>query len=286
MDAEAKKKVHQLTRASVQLATRPLLMPWREFLSFAERQVAAYNARPHRSLPRITDAGGARNMSPDEAYAAWLERGWAPERLAEADAVDLFRPAREATTRRGEVVLFGNIYFNRDLEHLTGERVIVAYDIHDPRRVWIRDHDGRLLCEAMLDGNKRGFFPKSVIDQAREQRAAGRARRLAIQLDEVRAELGPLVIEGTSQELDAETEALAAEKLAALAPPAPANDAAPIDPQSSERPVFRSDEDFARWCLAHDADLTDRDRQYLAELLQSASFRRLIGIAADEANRA
>lgn len=275
MDPEARKKVFKLTRSDL---GRPYLMPWAEFLGWVERQVAAYNARPHSGLPLIADpvTGRRRAQSPDDAWNAWLASGGEPHPISEAEAVDLFRPMKEVTARRGEVMIHGNRYFARDLEHYTGERVAVAYDIHDPSRVWVRDREGRLICEAQLDGNRRDFFPKSVVEQAREQRAIGRRRRLAIHLQEVQAELAGPALEVTSTPLDPETERLAAEQLLKLAPP-PANDPAPPgDPEA--RPTFDTDEKFAEWCLAYPDRMTEGDRSYFDEITRSPSFRLLIGL--------
>jgi putative transposase len=275
MDPEAGKKVHKLTRAAIKArSTSPLLMPWMQFLIFADEQVKAYNARPHRRLPKID----GRHLSPDEAYACWLEQGGSPAQLTPSEADDLFRPTIEVTTARGEVRVFSNVYFHRDLEHRTGERVMVAYDIHDAAKVWVKDLDGRLLCVATLDGNKTPFLPAKTVAEAKaERRHQERRRKLLVHLGEVDAELGTPTIEIEARELDPELRALAQEKLAELAPPLAANDRTP-----GERPVFADDVEFGKWCLAHPAEMTASDRTYFNELIRSWSFRRLIGVSEEE----
>ncbi|MCW3478804.1 Mu transposase C-terminal domain-containing protein [Neisseriaceae bacterium JH1-16] len=84
--------------------------------------------------------------------------------------------------------MLGNRYFARALEEFHGKQLRVGYDIHDPRTVWVYDNEGRFLCTAGLDANKRDYMPKSVIDRAREKRAAGREKRLEAKLTEVREE--------------------------------------------------------------------------------------------------
>ncbi|OIQ64415.1 hypothetical protein GALL_540340 [mine drainage metagenome] len=37
--------------------------------------------------------------------------------------------------RRGEISLFGNTYFSKELAELHGEEVRVAFDIHDATRI-------------------------------------------------------------------------------------------------------------------------------------------------------
>lgn len=193
MDREARQKVFRITRAAMKAGGRSeLLMAFRDFVAFAEAQAAAYNARPHSALPRIVDTvtGRRRHMSPLEAWQAALDEGWLPVMPEPEQAADMFRPYKLAVVRRGEVQLHNHRYFSAELDALDlhGEKVRVGYDIHDPSSVVIRDMDGRYICTAELDGNKRGYFPQSVIEQARDKRAAGRERRLQDKLEEVRAE--------------------------------------------------------------------------------------------------
>lgn len=193
MDREARQKVFKITRAALKDGRRSeLLMAWRDFLAFIEAEAEAYNTRPHSSLPRIIDpeTGRRRHQSPNEAWQAAVAQGWQPDLPRPQDVQEMFRPYKVATVRRGEVVLQNNIYFAKELHDLDlhGEKVRVGYDIHDPSSVVIRDMDGRYICTAELDGNKRGYFPQSVIEQARDKRAAGRERRLQDKLEEVRAE--------------------------------------------------------------------------------------------------
>jgi putative transposase len=268
MDPEAAKKVHKLTRNVVQLAPRNVLMPWREFVAWAQAQVEAYNARPHRSLPKIRDeaTGKLRHMSPNEAWDSWLARGWKPVTVSAHEAADLFRPVREVTTRRGEIALFNNIYFNRDLEHRHGERLLAGYDIHDPSRIWVRDLEGRLLCEAELDGNKTSFFPKSVVEQAREKRAEGRRRRLMIHLDEVEAELGPPAIDGAATSAD----------LPAVPPPA--NDELEYDDAGNPHFKAGQDREFIDWCLKNRDRMNAAHHDELMAIMRSPTMRHLYGI--------
>ncbi|WP_445623197.1 Mu transposase C-terminal domain-containing protein [Lactiplantibacillus plantarum] len=86
------------------------------------------------------------------------------------DAVEtdqLFRPQRACRVFRGEIRLFGNLYFSHDLTEHHGDGVNVGYDIHDPSQVWVHDADGVLICKAQLDGNKQPMFPDNVRAQVR-----------------------------------------------------------------------------------------------------------------------
>lgn len=194
MDREAKLATFKLSRRALNQAGAATAMPllsWPDFVRLCEEQVAAYNARPHRSLAKIVDPGTGRrrHMTPDEAWAKHLAAGFEAHQVTDDAARPLFRPQMLRTVRRGEIEMLGNRYFSRSLEEFHGEQLRIGYDIHDPQTVWVYDADGRFLCTAELDANKRDYMPKSLLQRAREKRAAGRERRLEARLDEVRAEL-------------------------------------------------------------------------------------------------
>lgn len=203
MDREAKLLTFKLSRKAIakpgEVVTMPL-MAWTLFVSFCEQKVQEYNDRPHRSLPKIVDpqTGRRRHMTPNERWAQHVAQGYEAHRVADDESRPLFRPQVLRTVRRCELELFGNRYFARALEEFHGMQLRIGYDIHDPHFVWAYDEDGRFLCKAELDANKRDYMPKSVIDRARERRAAGREKRLEAKLEEVREELnGTPVLEQT-----------------------------------------------------------------------------------------
>lgn len=193
MDREARLLSFKLSRKAIassgQAVTMPL-MSWSTFVAFCVEKVEEYNSRPHRSLPKIVDGitGRRRHMTPDERWSEHVSKGFAPHSVSDDEARPLFRPQELRVVRRCELELFGNRYFARSLEEFHGSQLRVGYDIHDPQFVWVYDDDGRFLCKAELDANKRDYMPRSVIDRARDRRAAGREKRLEAKLDEVRAE--------------------------------------------------------------------------------------------------
>jgi putative transposase len=191
MDRQAKQAMFKLSRKA--LAGQAVAMPliaWDRFVAFCEEKVAEYNNRPHRSLPKVADpeTGRRRHMTPNEAWARAEEAGFAAHLITDDEARPLFRPQVLRTVRRCEIELFGNRYFTRQLEEFHTEQLRVGYDIHDPAHVWVYDDAGRFICTAELDGNKRDYMPRSVIERARDKREAGRERRLETKLEEVRLE--------------------------------------------------------------------------------------------------
>ena len=199
MDAEASNKMFKLTRSEIrQIGASKSLISWTDFLVFADEVVRDYNNKPHSSLKRITDpvTFKKRHLSPIEAWNEALDMGAPIDRVEDWDAEDLFRPYEERKVRRGEIELFGNRYFSQDLAEFHGDNVLVGYDIHNADRITVRDEDGRLICYAYWNANKRAYFPQTKVEQARQRRADGRLRRLAVKQDEVRLEANPqLVIE-------------------------------------------------------------------------------------------
>ena len=194
MDAEASNKMHKLTRSEIKkFGVSKSLISWTDFLAFADEVVRDYNNKPHSALKRITDpvTFKKRHLSPLEVWNAALEMGAPIDRVEDWDAEDLFRPYEECKVRRGEIQLFSNRYFSPDLAEYHGDTVLVGYDIHNADQITVRDDDGRLICYAKWNANKRAYFPQTKVEQARQRRADGRLRRLAIKQDEVLLEANP-----------------------------------------------------------------------------------------------
>lgn len=287
MDREARKRVHKITRQDIKaVGSSRLLLQWPEFLARCEAAVTAYNNQPHSSLPKITDpeTGKVRHQTPNESWseltAAYPECVVA---IAPDEVADLFRPYKTGTTRRGQVQIFGNVYYSADLKGFNGETVFIGYDLHDPSRVWVRDRNQRLIAVAQLDGNKSSYMPISALEHAHRTRAQGRKARLERRMDEVQLELqgSRPVIEG--RDATPEEQQITAETLARIAaenqPPTP-----PTDPDA--RPVFNTDLELWRWVDDHPDRATAQDRAYLADCLEhDDAFRQLVEIEAQKKSR-
>ena len=287
MDREARQRVHKLTRKDIQaVGTSRILPSWPEFLARCEVAVADYNNRSHSSLPKITDAetGKVRHQTPNESWAELVATN--PEcivAIAPDEVADLFRPYRTGKVIRGNVRIFGNLYFSADLKGFHGDTVCIGYDLHDPSRVWVRDRNQRLIAVAQLEGNKSGYMPTSALEHAHRTRAKGREARLERRMDEVHLELqgSRPVIEG--RDATPEEKRIAAEELARIAaenaPPPP-----PADPDA--RPaLFYTDLELWSWVQDHPDRATAQDRAFLDECLQDPGFRMLTEIEAQKKSR-
>lgn len=284
MDGEARKRIYKKTRGDLKaFGVSPLLLDLRAFERLCAEAVAAYNARPHRALPLITDpqTGKRRHQSPDEAWAAALAEGWEPVVVSPVEADDLFRPYQVRLTRRGEVSLFGNRYYHPALADYHEQPVKVGYDIHDASRVWVRDRNDRLICIADFNGNDTSYFPVTAIAEAAAKRAQGRLARAMRKIEDIQAEQRGLEAPAEGQPATPEEREAAAEMLARLQasqtpePAVPELIPEPEEPEQPEeprveRPFFATDFDLWLWVEAHPDQATDQDRAYLAQALEES----------------
>lgn len=285
MDREAKQKVYKLTRADIKATgTSRLLMAWADFVTWCEQQVDAYNNKPHRALPKIRDAvtGKLRHQTPMEAWNQAGQEGWQPTLVLEDEAADLFRPYKECTARRGLIQLFGNSYFSLDLEHYHGETVRVGYDIHDASRVWVRDREGRLICVAEFEGNKRSYFPQSFIAQAAQKRAEARIKRASARIEEAEAELEPqrLIEQAPVMDIPVMTipQPVIYEEVPLNLPDKRPDQVADI----ARRPWFETDPQKYRWLMQNKRFWTREDATWLLDYIAGNNYEMMLGIYAKE----
>ncbi|HDR1365489.1 Mu transposase C-terminal domain-containing protein [Pasteurella multocida] len=159
------------------------LPTWQQFIDAVQVEIDRYNNHHiHREIG-TTPANKRREL------LAKTEMVY----ITAVEARDLFRPSLLRVAQRGWINLFNNVYFNQKLLDVDGQQVQVSIDIHDPSSVIIRLKDGTYLCEAVLDGNKRDAFPMSFVEKARKERHQRRAKLKQEQLDEINAELNPVI---------------------------------------------------------------------------------------------
>ncbi|MFV0626130.1 MAG: Mu transposase C-terminal domain-containing protein [Alphaproteobacteria bacterium] len=274
MDTQAKQAVYKKTRKDISEKGRSdLVMSWDNFKEYCTKCVEIYNNTPHRSLPVIVDQTTykKRNMTPSEFWNKSVMDGFEAEKLSPAEIKDLYRYYEVRRTNRGLVQLFTNSYFSLALEPYHGRDVAVAYDIHDASKVWVRElmeldgemKAGRLICEAIFEGNSREYFPISKIEFENQKRAEGRVRRLKGHmedaLDETRARFLDHQID--IEEITTPKEVEKQEK--------------PLLAESDERPFFADDVSWAKWLLSHPDKITDGDVESLIAALKSPEMTML-----------
>ena len=151
------------------------LPSWQQFMADVMQCIADYNNRPHSELPKNAD--GVHYTPLEYRDLRMQQENLTPDLLAEAELDVLFRPQEVRKAARGQIELFGNVYFSTDLAELHGEDVRVAYDYDDAEWVYVYKMDGSFVCKAKVDGNKRAAMPIPVRDQLAEKRAKGRIKR-------------------------------------------------------------------------------------------------------------
>ncbi|WP_341990331.1 Mu transposase C-terminal domain-containing protein [Azorhizobium sp. AG788] len=269
MDAEARKRIDKAV--STDIAARgssPLLQSWPDFIDWMNAQVAAYNDRPHSALPKITDSvGKRRNMTPNEVWAAWLEKGWTPDIVDAGDAD--FRPQEKRRVLRGEIQLFTNRYFAVELEEFHDCDVLISYDIHDASKVWVSTLNQKFICVATYYGNSVSYFPRSVAEQAHEKRVENRLKRVERKRIAVAEEgQAPVLMLAASQpEPTVERIATAPAALTVVA------DNPPPEIVPPKRPNFLDDVDMAKWLMARPGEISGHDARHLLERMRSSIFR-------------
>ncbi|MCL7785497.1 Mu transposase C-terminal domain-containing protein [Pasteurella multocida] len=159
------------------------LPTWQQFIDAVQVEIDRYN---NHHIHREIGTTPARKRRELLAKAEIIY-------ITAVEARDLFRPSLLRVAQRGWINLFNNVYFSQKLLDVDGQQVQVSIDIHDPSSVIIRQKNGTYICEAMLDGNKRDAFPMSLVEKARKDRVQGRLKRKQEKVDEINAELNPVI---------------------------------------------------------------------------------------------
>lgn len=167
------------------------LPSWKQFIADVARCIDEYNNRPHRSLPKKDDG---IHFTPAEYRQIRLEADKVEiERLTDSELDTLFMPEEVRITKRGLISLMDNSYFHIDLANYHGEQVRVAYDLHDYEHVIVRTMDGKFICKAVFEGNKRDAMPKPLIQQLKEKRVKHKVQRKENQIAIDKQELRPVI---------------------------------------------------------------------------------------------
>lgn len=151
------------------------LPSWAELIEAIREGVEWYNNRPHSELPMKPNG---RHYSPAEFRKKRLaEEDTEIEWLSDLELRDMFRPMVERPVRRCEIQWLNNIYYAPELRDEHGRKVLISYDIHDAERITVRRKDGRFICEAIWNGNKRAAFAVSAEYHKQQQRIKGMRKR-------------------------------------------------------------------------------------------------------------
>lgn len=172
----------------IQQKGKTMLPTWQQFIDMVEQAVTLYNNEWEHS-----ELGTTPRAYREALMKKMQEDGIDIIPLTEVEARDMFRPHFVRKVQRAWLSVLNNNYWHKALEPLDGAEVVAYVDIHDPSSVIVRHKDDRYICDALLDGNKRDAFPKSLVEQSREARANRRVKKLQDEIAKAEAEKRPAI---------------------------------------------------------------------------------------------
>ncbi len=253
---------------------------WKQFIDAVERAVHEYNTEHrHRSLPKHASGPHAgKHMTPAEAWDAMLDR----EHQFKLSALELrmiFMPSVLRVAKRGEVKFFDQIYTSADLMAVDGQQVSVRYDIHDPSFVLVFTTDGEFVCEAKWNANRTDFFPKPVVEMAREKRVKARMKLLTGKQELALRELAGVQHGGNVFSLP--EPAAPVVLVPTVEGLVPANSTCVFPPQAQPaqaaagRPFFETASDRYEWLMQHRGDWDADDAAWAAQYVTGDDYAAL-----------
>lgn len=275
------KAVENEGKLGVAEKTSKLLYSWNDFLAALEQWAIEYNNTPHSALPKITDetTGRRRHMTPFEALADRIAKGWQPVQVDKDILPHLFMPHERITVRRCEFNLHGNRYHSYELHQHHDQQMIAAYDVHNAESVHVLDMDERLICVAKWNGNKLAGRPVSEVEQYTMQRSQRQKKLLTRKLDLREAETREAVVIQHSEALQAKRLVAEADVIEEAVTTEPVRNNVirlPV-PEGFKVPEDRR-ERWAVWNQLHERvvameELTDAEMQFYASFRNSPTWK-------------
>lgn len=158
-------------RLSVDLDSgRRTLPSLAQYVDSLTRYIDEYNNTPKPSLG---------DRTPAEVWAG-LER--VPVELPQEAVI---RPREIRTVQKTHIIeLHKRRYWHQALAlYEQGTRLIIEYDLHNDRYVWLFEQSGRFICQAELLGTI-GIVPESRLEEARQKRLEGQTKRIVRKAEE------------------------------------------------------------------------------------------------------
>lgn len=273
--AELAKEQRAVKRAGqtgevVQLSTKA--PSWQQFIDVVETMVHEYNTEHrHRSLPKRADG---KRMTPTEAMEAIFDPSQHGDKPTQLELRMLFMPAVIRTAKRGEVTFFNQHYQAPELmrRDVDGREVSVRYDIHDPSFVMVYTLSGEYLCDAKWNANRIDYFPKPVIQMAREKRVAAAVKRREQQIETALAELGTTVSTQPLSLPEPSTPFVVVPSIAEPVSAIPTPSASVVEQSAAGRPFFDAPSDRYEWLMRNRDQWTDADSAWLRNYVASDDY--------------
>lgn len=187
-------EAHKAARTAALRVGKGILFESREqMLVWLEEVRVRSNNAPHSALKKITDSatGKLRHQTPQEALDAAIAGGWVPVALDESSLVELFHEHVRRVVDRETVKAFaGQRYHHADLGAYDRKEVLVCIDTMDGHRVWVKELNGRLICEAKFVA-ATGYRSQSMYEWALEKRMNAQIKRKENQIGVIQARMDP-----------------------------------------------------------------------------------------------
>ncbi|MGJ7611817.1 MULTISPECIES: Mu transposase C-terminal domain-containing protein [unclassified Variovorax] len=254
------------------IALSPKCPSWKQFVDAVDAGIAEYNAtHRHRSLPKRADG---KRMTPVEAWTSMLDQDQ-QHRMSPAELRMTFMPSMLRKAERGEVVLFNQHYQAPELmdKRVASKQVSVRYDIHDPNFVMVYTTGGEFVCEAKWNASSVDYYPKAVIEIAREKRVNATVKRRQQQIDLALRELSPVMQAATLSLPEPGTPNVLVPIVEAFVPslqvPSPTGAVAHA---AAGRPFFETASERYEWLMAHRSEWSDADTDWVQTYVRSEDY--------------
>lgn len=275
MDEDTAHKNFKTSRKAIREGKRSILPLWHEARAQLLSRINEYNNTPHKGLPRYRDdAGRLVHYSPNEYWASFGKRGFREVRVPAGMENDLFMIGEIRMVRNGYVRLFGGMYFDDELSFWHGKEIEVRYSISDLKKVGCFDAEGRFICAAELDANSIPYFPKNMIEIAREKREKAQLKRLEHKAQRI-APGAEITLPEKPQEFTDFEEVLEdpVEEARAIEEIKQALNASEPAKEEVKRPVvFETRLKRYCWLMTHRDNRIDGDEEFISEFRQGDDY--------------
>lgn len=169
-----------------------------EAVAWIEAAIDKLNNTPHSALPWVVDeeTGQRRRQTPREAKDMAIASGFERVMLSQEEMLDAFAIHVTRKVTRGMVQAYSTangpqVYRDSALDHIEGQTVVVAWDMMDGTKVWIKDTAGNLLCTAALV-ETTGYRALSFYEASQEKRADQQLKRLDKKANAIAQRMAPV----------------------------------------------------------------------------------------------
>jgi len=151
----------------------------------------------------------------------------------------------------------------------------VHYDIHDPNFVMVFSTDGEFVCEAKWNANRIDYFPKPVVQMAREKRVDAAVKRREGQIELAKRELhgtyGPANVFALPEPSAPVVVVPPLEVHVSSSPSLLLPEAQPVQ-TAAGRPFFDTQSQRYEWLMCNRTAWADADHAWVSDYVQGDDY--------------